>query len=76
MAEEFEDPLREQREEWLAAMKAKGHTPIMWGREKPYLDIFVTNDYIHNGPGCSVCRWTTCWHCDTIEDIPQCWSSP
>jgi len=55
---------------WYEAMKLKGHMPIM--DEDGDLDCWVTNYDIHNGPGCAVCGWTCCEHCDSIDDIPEC----
>ena len=55
---------------WLNAFRNKGHTPVIaWGS----VDMFVTAQGIHNGPGCSKCGWTTCWHCNPdVADIPKC----
>lgn len=56
-------------EDWIDAMKAKGHTPRM---DEGRLDIFFCDSGFHNGPGCDTCHWSCCNHCDTIEDIPEC----
>jgi hypothetical protein len=57
-------------EEWEKAIIDKGHIPVRGGDND--LDIFVTDSPYHNGPGCSMCGWTFCWHCFSIEDIPEC----
>ncbi len=51
-------------------MKERGHTPIMKDDE---LDMFVMDIAYHNGPGCSTCGWSTCWHCnrDPNEAVPE-----
>lgn len=62
-------------EEWIEAMKAKGHMPVMRDWEDgtpPVLDIWVVDYGYHNGPGCSICGWSCCHHCEGIESIPQC----
>lgn len=60
-----------RQQQWFDGMKAKGHTPAtVDGRED--LDIFVLDDDLHNGPGCETCGWCCCWHCKTIDDIPEC----
>jgi hypothetical protein len=62
-----------RNEKWVAAMKAKGHTPRMvdWP-DGPDLDIFFTDAGFHNGPGCDTCGWTCCMHCDDVGRIPEC----
>jgi hypothetical protein len=59
-----------QQEEWIEAMKAKGHSPKM--NEDGSLDIFAHDADTHNGPGCTACGWRCCWHCDKPKDIPAC----
>jgi hypothetical protein len=60
----------DKRETWMSAMLTAGHSPIM---NDAHLDTFayVAGDY-HNGPACASCGWGTCWHCDTVKDIPAC----
>lgn len=58
-----------KQEKWMKALQDKGHTPVMDGGQ---LEMFVTDNDFHNGPGCSECGWTTCWHCNTEASIPQC----
>lgn len=55
---------------WYDALVKKGHTPFM--DENDDLDIFFYESGNHNGPGCSICVWSCCWHCDTIDVIPVC----
>ena len=57
-------------DDWLDAMKAKGHMPYVdkLGR----LDEWVLDQSPHNGPGCQVCGWSCCMHCDEPEAIPEC----
>jgi hypothetical protein len=55
---------------WAEAMKTKGHSPIR--DPDGTLDYFAFSSGNHNGPGCSVCGWSCCWHCNGIEDIPAC----
>lgn len=57
------------QQKWTEAIKAKGHTPVMDDGE---LEYFVMDAGFHNGPGCQTCGWSCCWHCDGIEDIPEC----
>ena len=56
---------------FIKEMVRKGHTLIQGGGD---VDIFVTDHGEHNGPGCSVCGWTVCWHCVSCnpEVIPLC----
>lgn len=56
---------------WREAMKAKGHLPIEYG-EDGELDSFALESGFHNGPGCSICGWSCCWHCEGVEGIPDC----
>jgi hypothetical protein len=58
---------KEQR--WYEAMVAKGHEPVMFDGE---LDYFVYDNDMHNGPGCSTCGWSDCWHCNHSMNIPEC----
>jgi len=62
---------------WHDAMKEKGHIPKMdnWDSGSE-LDIFAHDYRHHNGPGCSVCSWSCCWHCSTIDKIPMCDAIP
>ena len=50
---------------WYDIMVERGHTPIMdeYDGEKE-LNYFVYDYDHHNGPGCSVCNWSVCWHCE------------
>lgn len=64
------DWLTEEKERWMEAMKAKGHVPVV--EDDGSLDMFVCDGGYHNGPGCSSCGWSTCHHCERIEDIPEC----
>ncbi len=61
---------------WERAMRRKRHEPIMsTGLDgKPELDYWAWSDNsgYHNGPKCSKCGWSCCWHCETIKDIPEC----
>lgn len=59
---------------WEAAMRAKGHTPVLYSFGS--LDHFVMESGFHNGPGCSVCGWSCCEHCDSVSDIPECEGPP
>lgn len=37
------------------------------------VDMFAgVNIRIHNGPLCIKCGWATCWHCNKLENIPEC----
>lgn len=55
---------------WYDALVERGHTPAILNEE---LDIFFYGGgYYHNGPGCSVCGWGCCWHCDRVGVIPEC----
>ncbi len=57
---------------WYDALVKKGHTPFMTSRGD--LDMFLYEDGIHNGPGCTKCLWSFCieHHCDNIDKIPVC----
>jgi len=57
------------RRAWWRKFRAQGHKPIKVGG---YINIFVTDSGYHNGPGCTKCGWTACWHCSGPEDIPKC----
>lgn len=64
------DDYSENLKKWELAMKVKGHSPIMY---EGVLDAFVLDENFHNGPGCSTCGWSVCWHCSPdLEKIPQC----
>lgn len=65
----MKDVLDAKKAEWFEAMKAKGHSPSV---DEFGLDIFAFDGDYHNGPACSVCGWSCCWHCDGVEDIPAC----
>lgn len=41
---------------------AAGHTLSL--NEEGEVDQFVCDSGTHNGPGCSVCGWSQCRHCD------------
>lgn len=57
---------------YMEKFLAQGHTPIMDGDD---VDMFVTDFRYCNGPGCSVCGFTECWHCNhECNDIPKCCS--
>lgn len=58
---------------WYDAMIAKGHTPIMCSYDSTQIESFVYEQGFCNGPGCSTCNWSTCWHCNKDENsIPEC----
>ncbi len=59
-----------EEDKWVAAMKAKGHMPQL--DEDGKLDAFALEYDHHNGPRCAACDWGCCWHCDSIDDIPEC----
>lgn len=48
-------------EKWILVMRERGHTPVV--DDDGSLNIWVEEYDTHNGPGCSVCGWKTCWHC-------------
>ena len=56
-------------EEWANAMKAQGHEPVV---DDHGLNFFAYEDGHHNGPACSKCGWSCCWHCLDPKDIPAC----
>ena len=64
--------------EWCNAFEAQGHTFVLEteipaGASKAWdIDIFVYDHGRCNGPGCSTCHWSTCWHCTKAENIPPC----
>lgn len=78
--------LTENRRRWYQAMKAKGHSPVIDEERlaelreeeglgvEPWraMDMWVIAYEIHNGPGCSVCGWSCCEHCDDVDKIPDC----
>ena len=60
---------------WTAALKAKGHTPVL--DEDGKIDWFVCDGGYHNGPGCSVCLKSWCEHCTQDPDtIGECEGAP
>lgn len=61
-------------DEWIDALKAKGHVPRMVSYEEgeTYLNMFVLDCGFHNGPGCETCGWSTCEHCNDVDAIPKC----
>ena len=64
------DELRAEEEVWRETMVARGHQPKL--DDDGTLDVFFLDSGFHNGPGCTVCYWSACMHCDTPESIPQC----
>lgn len=64
--------LDQQIEKWTQEMRKQGHAPIL--NDDGRLEFFASSEGIHNGPGCSTCGWTTCWHCNHKMNIPQCTS--
>lgn len=54
---------------WIEAMRAKGHSPCM---EDGRVDIFVMDSGFHNGPGCITCGESWCMHCTAPENIEPC----
>lgn len=61
--------MRESDQDWYDAMKRQGHVPIMYGDE---IDMWVMDYEYHNGPGCQVCHWSCCQHCDSPAGVPKC----
>ena len=61
--------MRESDQHWYDAMRRQGHIPRMYDGE---IDVWVMDSDIHNGPGCQVCWWSCCMHCDSTSDIPKC----
>ena len=58
-------------EEWKRAFLAAGHSFVQ--DEDGEIDTFVHDTPGHNGPGCSICGWSCCWHCQhEPEAIPAC----
>lgn len=57
--------------EWLEAMKAKGHMPILDPDGSLNIFVYEEGDY-HFGPGCEACGWSDCMYCLPISEIPQC----
>lgn len=65
--------MNEYDEAWIAAMKAKGHMPVMRDEEDGGgLDVFVMDYGYHNGPGCSSCGISWCHHCNGPDSIKEC----
>lgn len=59
------------RKAWEQAIRKKGHEPKM--HYDGTLDIFAHEHENHNGPGCTKCHWSVCWHCHPDPgDIPTC----
>ena len=54
---------------WLAAARAAGHVLREEGGD---VDLFVVSGGFHNGPGCSRCHESWCYHCTPPEKIGQC----
>lgn len=62
-------------EAWHAKCADKGH--VLKEDRHGRIDDFVTNYPNHNGPGCVVCGWTACMHCDFEgKKIPDCKPKP
>lgn len=40
--------------------------------EDGFIDIFAMSEGYHNGPVCSVCDYSPCWHCDPIPNTSDC----
>ena len=60
--------MRRTESEWMAAMKAKGHTPRM--NEDGTLDHFWSGHC--DGPVCEACYDSWCVNCCDIGDIEEC----
>jgi hypothetical protein len=64
--------MNSEEQRWYDALVEKGHSPAM---DSTGLAIFFHDVNFHNGPGCTKCLWSCCWHCDDIDKIPVCTGS-
>ena len=59
------------RRDYFEAMRAAGH--VVATDEDGDPNIFFYEGPNCNGPGCSVCNWSRCWHCHADPaTIPAC----
>ena len=66
---DYDDGLFKRRT-WVKALREKGHNPRF--DECGFLNIFVLDIDHCNGPGCSICKQSWCWHCSSLDQIPEC----
>ena len=64
------DGFDKSKREWHAAFLAAGHVFVLDGDGDP--DYFRVSQGFCNGPECSVCGWSCCRHCTSIDQIPKC----
>jgi len=60
---------------WAGAFRAAGHMVQMYDPEDgdpTHIDWFASVYDIHNDPRCVKCGWDCCYHCTSMDDIPQC----
>ena len=55
--------------EWQEAFLKAGHTPRL---EEDTIDMLAMASGYHNGPVCTVCGYSPCEHCVSIEEIEPC----
>ncbi|ATS92344.1 hypothetical protein DLP05_039 [Stenotrophomonas phage vB_SmaS_DLP_5] len=65
--------IQQQEVDWHKALKANGHVPVMDEDSPDKLDTWVHQggEYC-NGPGCSACGETWCYHCKGTDAIKPC----
>lgn len=71
---EARDPLQyieSNKYEYVKVFLERGHRPSL--DEDGRIIKFIYDEPGHNGPGCEVCGFSQCWHCDWRGNyIPKC----
>lgn len=64
--------LEEAEANILAAMRAKGHEPVLDAKGEPDMGAYWSDEEpYHGGPQCRFCEDVWCMHCD-VPEIEQC----
>ena len=50
-------------DEKVEAYQKSGH---IWQEEDGYVDVFVLDNNLHNGPKCVKCGYNPCWYCEPV----------
>lgn len=45
-------------------IKAYLNSGHVWKTDGDHIDVFALSEGYHNGPECSLCGYSTCWHCE------------
>jgi hypothetical protein len=60
----------EKQSIWYKCLTDLGHSPKM--NSYGHLDYFAFDVMGHNGPSCTKCGKSWCWHCTDPEELLHC----